>query len=271
MATLAAVGGSFPACGSQIVNGSHETVSTGNTTCSDLSQGGYYTLGDHYFAGNREDGSASSSVSLNGPAECHLDPQSCDGGGWVDPVTCSCQYSPIVIDMNRDGLALSSVATGVRFDIRPGGIVEQTAWTTPDSDDAFLVFDRNGNGLIDDGSELFGSFTPQPPGTGEPNGFEALAVFDSARAGGNGDGRVSDLDSGFGLLQLWFDVNHNGISEENELYSLQQKGVTDIGLRYREVRRRDEHGNQLRFWAPVSREVRPMVTWAIDVFFSTKP
>ena len=77
------------------------------------------------------------------------------------------------------------------FDIPASGTPEQISWTSLNSDDAWLVLDRNGNGFIDDGRELFGSSTPQHfifQGESK-NGFRALAVFDESQHGGNGDGQ----------------------------------------------------------------------------------
>ena len=68
--------------------------------------------------------------------------------------------SPIIVDTARDGYRLTSVANGVYFDVNADGTPERTAWTRRDSDDAFLAMDRNGNGRIDDGTELFGNYTP---------------------------------------------------------------------------------------------------------------
>lgn len=108
-----------------------------------------------------------------------------------DPVQCLCLYinpgSPIVVELVGTGLKLTSAADGVRFDIRGDGRLLQIAWTARDSQAAFLALDRNGNGRIDNGKELFGNFTMQPPSDSR-NGFVALAEYDKQSNGGNADG-----------------------------------------------------------------------------------
>lgn len=189
------------------------------------------------------------------------------GGEWSDS-TCSC-YSPIVIDVAGNGFNLTNAGDGVMFDLNATGTAEQISWTAAGSDDALLVLDRNGNNVIDNGRELFGSSTPQPYlASGETkNGFRALAVFDGPESGGNGDGKIDASDSIFSSLKLWRDNNHNGTSEAGELLSLPNSDVRVIELKYRDARRSDDNGNWFRYRAKINdAEGGQIGRWAWDVF-----
>ena len=194
-------------------------------------------------------------------------------GTYCDPWTETC-WTPILIDVNGNGIDLTDIEGGVWFDGFGTGVNIQTAWSKPYSDDAWLVLDRDGNGVISNGTELFSGASPQPmlPPPDLKHGFNALVQYDRPEHGGNSDGLLDRNDLVFSSLRLWQDVNHNGSSEDSELHPLDALGLRSISANYKLSKYKDEHGNSFRYRAAVKTTHGVKVgRWAYDVYPLARP
>lgn len=180
---------------------------------------------------------------------------------------------PVLLDLQQDGFHLSGPNPAVSFDIDADGDLDQIAWTRAGEDDAFLCWDRNGNGVIDDGRELFGYSTLLQSGGLAKVGYRALAELDRADWGGNGDGRVDALDRNFRELCAWVDWNRDGISQPAEIRDLEEVGIIALRYFYGTTQLRDSYGNLFRYVSQAdmrtpSGGVRPWPTF--DVIFGER-
>jgi hypothetical protein len=176
------------------------------------------------------------------------------------------QCSPIVIDTRRDGIELGPAGRGVSFDVNADGFPDSVQWVRPGGDEAFLTLDRNRNGLVDDGSELFGVGTPLLTGGTAPNGFVGLAQYDQPLLGGNDDGVISRADAIWPELTLWVDSNADGVATREEMRRPESFGLTSFATIPKVRRYTDPAGNSLPYWAWASagRRARAIM---VDVFF----
>ncbi|MGY0341746.1 calcium-binding protein [Xylella fastidiosa] len=130
---------------------------------------------------------------------------------------------PLVLDLDGDGIETVAAGKHILFDHDGDGITHASGWIK--SDDGLLVLDRNGNGRIDNGSELFGADTVLANGHTAASGFAALRDLDS-----NADGVFSAADSRFTDVRVWRDLNQDGQSQANELFTLSTLGIASITL-----------------------------------------
>jgi len=158
---------------------------------------------------------------------------------------------PVLLDLAQNGFHLSGPDPAVRFDIDADGVLDSIAWTQAGADDAFLCMDRNHNGIIDNGSELFGYATPLLTGEPAKIGYRALAELDTLAAGGNSDGVIDSRDLLFHELCAWIDKNRDGISQPDEIFTLDQVGVSYLEYNYKPIRLFDSYGNLFRYMSRV--------------------
>ncbi|WP_150049244.1 calcium-binding protein [Methylomonas rhizoryzae] len=147
---------------------------------------------------------------------------------------------PLTLDLDGDGLETTGIDTAnpVYFDHDADGIKTSTGWVG--ANDGFLVLDKNGNGTIDNGRELFGDAYLKSNGQLASDGFDALSDLDS-----NADGVVDANDARFADLRVWRDLNQDGVSQGNELFSLSGLGIAAVNVQSTEHNQTLANGNQV--------------------------
>jgi hypothetical protein len=187
--------------------------------------------------------------------------------------TCTCDdppqnpLSPIILAIGTSSAYhLAGSEDGVWFDLNADGALDRIGWTRADDLVGFLALDRNGNGIIDDGRELFGNFTPLAADHTANHGFEALEFFDRPEAGGNGDGWIDASDAVWSDLLVWLDLNHDGLSQPSELFSVASLDIKRISTLAWPELRSDRYGNVFRWRGTfvIGNSARS----AYDVYFS---
>jgi hypothetical protein len=164
-------------------------------------------------------------------------------------------------------LTLRGLENGVTFDINGLGRMYRMGWLGRSSQ-AWLVWDKNKNGRVDDGSELFGNTMRMPDGTLRPDGFAALSYFDENR-----DGRIDRSDSVFSSLRLWFDRNGDTKTDDGELVALETANLETLVLDPRKSNDLDKFGNRilLRSWATMTDGTRVRLLDILPVIVPVDP
>ncbi|QIX86613.1 calcium-binding protein [Campylobacter ureolyticus] len=170
---------------------------------------------------------------------------------------------PIIIDLNKNKITSTKLNNTTYFDHDNNNFKEASSWI--DKGDAFLALDKNNNGLIDNGNELFGNHTISNTrfkytNNKATNGFEALKAYDL-----NGDNVIDSKDEIYDKLVLWKDSNQNAITDKGELIKLKDSGIVSIDLNYKNTNT-DEKGNTIKQSSTVTFE-DGSTTIANDVWF----
>lgn len=173
--------------------------------------------------------------------------------------------SPLIIDTLGTGWKFSDPKKGayVSFDLKGDGTYLKLSWPIEGSGNAWLVYDRDGDGIIKDGTELFGNFSPHAtvniPGA-TANGFNALGWWDAPAQGGDGNALLDKRDAIWPKLRLWIDEHCYREPDQpcrslpDELHTLESKGVTSISLIYSGNIFWDSAGNEFELYSVLNPE-----------------
>jgi hypothetical protein len=172
---------------------------------------------------------------------------------------CACNVSPLLVDTTGKGFHMDETVT---FDMKGSGHGERLYWPNHNSGNAWLVLIKPGDYRVTSGKQFFRSNGPHANGgvNGHPNpsAFLELAWYDKSAQGGNYDGMISSSDLVFNNLRLWIDQHCYLTPEEpcealpSELFTLQEKGIDNLSLRYNLLDSVDSHGNNFLTVAPVN-------------------
>ncbi len=155
--------------------------------------------------------------------------KACGGGGtgggggaggqkdkWV-----SSKNDPLALDLDGNGIGFTKNST--YFDMGTDGFAEKATWIG--KGDGLLTLDINGDGKINNGSELFGDAMKKKDGTLAKDGFDALTDYDM-----NKDGKIDADDDIYSKLKVWVDANGDGITDAGELKTLAELGIKQLNL-----------------------------------------
>jgi Cadherin-like domain len=128
-------------------------------------------------------------------------------------------FRPIVLDLNGDSTitTVSNANSNVKFDWNDTGFKAETGWVAPT--EGFLMLDRNSNGIVDSGKELFSNGAVDSAS----RGVRSMSWVDS-----NGDGVIDGTDPVFAALRVWQDANSDGKQNVGEMKTLAELGITKL-------------------------------------------
>jgi len=272
--------GSFSVGGSAgSVSGTHQAQATaeGSVVAKEVAEysfPGFGTLSGQGQGENRLSGAGQEIIK----ASAGFADMECELFGELPPKPCQhvvvkrkeddpCQVSPVVLDLDGDGFHFGGPDSAVFFDIYGSGTPVKLQWVLAGEGDAFLVHDIDGNGLADDGSELFGNGTRLLLENYRlaPNGFVALGQFDRPELGGNDDGLIDFRDEIWPRLSLWLDADADGHATFGEMIQLEDTGVHTLETIPRSLHQFDAWGNWLPYWATAYADSQTIDM--VDVFF----
>lgn len=244
------------------IGGIDGTVPDVAPTFADLGNGApdpiYVPSYDNYAEAN--DGIA---ISYDDYLASYNDPAVIASNDWTySPYDYANTYvDPVVLKLGAGSVHTTNrLGSTVMFDMNADGIKDKTGWIT--ADEGFLVIDKNGNGKIDDITEMFSEYSS----TKAKTGFGALAAFDK-----NHDGYADKWDRGnFGKLRLWIDINVNGVTDKGELHALKEFGIVAIGVKAPAVANHFDNGNLILSTQKYGWDVNNVRHWgqAAEVLFN---